>query len=517
MKPLRTIATAATSVAIALATVLSGAGVTLADKGTPVNGRNTYYMATKTGPDGDAWSGGSDANDGRSRRRPFLTLRHAVSQMSGGDTLVIADGIYSGEENLIDIDHLPPNGSPSAYTTIMAEHTGKVTFDGKGELKHCIHLRGRTWDAPVRYVLLQGLEWRHSQETIVSIGPADHLKIIRCGAYETYGTGYLSNAFRLYACNVLLEECWSYGAANYNFIGGQNAIFRRCVVRHDRYSNYPSQSAFAVYGFAEKRTGTNIEFQNCIAIDADQHAYCTGEDGKPHMAQTWMFRFLAKDVHLRGCISLNNKVCVGVGGSFIHEGTYVKFTDSVLHWGSRFGNRTRLRRRRLRPLPHRRHPSRRALLGLRNSVRGKPQTNQQLDYLRARRAVGHLRRQRQKRLQLPVRQPRELPRTSPAGRPRLLYGEQQRRQPADRNARQRQTGVAIPAPCRGGLGSGRGGFGRGRHRPDDSQAGGQIRHTLGRTGLQPAPGRHERTGRRRPMAFPQRSHAQRKDEPISLR
>jgi len=143
--------------------------------------RRTYYMATETGPGGDVWSGGSDTNDGLSRKRPFLTLRRATMQMKGGDTLVIADGTYTGEENLIDIHHRPPNGSPDGYTTIMAEHTGKVTFDGKGELKHCIHLQAWGWNKPACYIHLEGIEWCHSTDTIVRIEHADHITIIRCG------------------------------------------------------------------------------------------------------------------------------------------------------------------------------------------------------------------------------------------------------------------------------------------------------------------------------------------------
>ena len=80
----------------------------------------TYYMATT----------GSDSVNG-SQGTPWLTLRHAMTSMAGGDTLVIEDGTYVGVNNRLDQNYRPPTGTSTAYTIIKARNEGAVTFDGE--------------------------------------------------------------------------------------------------------------------------------------------------------------------------------------------------------------------------------------------------------------------------------------------------------------------------------------------------------------------------------------------------
>ncbi len=69
-----------------------------------------WYMATN----------GSDGNSCSSSTSPCATLQGAFGKMSGGDTLYLANGTYTGSGNLINQNNQPPNGSAGNYTTIRA-------------------------------------------------------------------------------------------------------------------------------------------------------------------------------------------------------------------------------------------------------------------------------------------------------------------------------------------------------------------------------------------------------------
>ena len=58
----------------------------------------------------------------------FANLRAAIAGMSGGDTLIIRDGVYSGVNNTLNQWSLPPSGTREQFTTIKAEHDGKAIF-----------------------------------------------------------------------------------------------------------------------------------------------------------------------------------------------------------------------------------------------------------------------------------------------------------------------------------------------------------------------------------------------------
>jgi len=59
------------------------------------------------------------------------TPHDCLAIMSGSDTLIIRDGVYTGDANTMEHSHRPPDGSLEAYTTIKAENTGKTIFDGE--------------------------------------------------------------------------------------------------------------------------------------------------------------------------------------------------------------------------------------------------------------------------------------------------------------------------------------------------------------------------------------------------
>ncbi|MEA1864976.1 MAG: hypothetical protein U9N46_07245 [Euryarchaeota archaeon] len=46
------------------------------------------------------------------------TLHDCLAMMSGGDTLIIRDGVYTGDASTMDHSHRPPDGSLEADTTM---------------------------------------------------------------------------------------------------------------------------------------------------------------------------------------------------------------------------------------------------------------------------------------------------------------------------------------------------------------------------------------------------------------
>lgn len=277
----------------------------------------TYYMATT----------GSNSNNG-SESSPWLTLIYSISQMSGGDTLIIEDGTYSGSNNIIDASpggYVPPAGSSGAYTTIRARNNGSVILDGGGSVD-LIHLEpgGQT----NYYFHFEGIIFQNSATTIAYIVRSNYIKFIECGFAES---GSTSDSLFTHTCNyVLLEDCYSWGNSRYHFhfYSTNNSIMRRCVVRHDRGS-YTFQIGFHIYNCQ------NVRVQNCIAIDSDQSSYY----GSP--SQLYSYKIPQDNqgnITFEGCIALNNDM----GGLFIQAGTN-NYVTNCLFWDTNYVQSTFIR------------------------------------------------------------------------------------------------------------------------------------------------------------------------------
>ena len=77
----------------------------------------------------------SDSGDGTSWVTAKKYITSGIGIMSGGDTLIVRDGIYSGSSNRIA--NLP-SGSAGAYTKIQAETDfGVVIQDVTSAYSHC--------------------------------------------------------------------------------------------------------------------------------------------------------------------------------------------------------------------------------------------------------------------------------------------------------------------------------------------------------------------------------------------
>jgi hypothetical protein len=227
------------------------------------------------------------------------TLRQAFAAMKGGDTLIIRDGVYTGVENMLRYDsvydgpqswHLPPSGSSSQYTVVRAEHEGQVTFDGENVRPTFVV---REFTADFQYVEFHGLKWidsalygtvdfnrnQSADSDPNRRGTISHIKFFRCGASST-GPKHVSAVWSISAGDHLLfEECYGWGSSRYVFLaqsypdainGASQIIFRRCVARHDDVDALEGYSgSFMNTGGFMSYAAPEIEFQNCIYIDAD--------------------------------------------------------------------------------------------------------------------------------------------------------------------------------------------------------------------------------------------------------
>ncbi len=202
------------------------------------------------------------------------SLQGCLALMSGGDTLIIRDGIYTGAENIIDNYHKPPNGTVDAYTKIQAENVGKAIFDGQGN-NILVNLDSAS------YITFEGIIFENSSGAVVSITNSNHIKILKCGISEagTNSEGVSGDPlFFRYNSYCLIEDTYIWGNGRYNFyiLDSDYIILRRCVNRYDRGTSvgYSNQGSFRLYGTS------NSLLQNCISIDSDQESYILTPSGE---------------------------------------------------------------------------------------------------------------------------------------------------------------------------------------------------------------------------------------------
>ncbi|MCK5321219.1 hypothetical protein KAJ38_01450, partial [Candidatus Pacearchaeota archaeon] len=279
---------------------------------------------------------GNDITGAGTTENPWATLHKAFGEMVGGDTLILKDGVYTGDANVVDHSHHPPNGNDSSYTIFLAENNGEVIFDGEG-IRQMLLLLGGGIGGNFHHISFEGIVWRNSSSSLVTVTFADHIKFFHCGTYDAGGSGQCCDSFSVsHSSYILFEDCWSYGAGRKHFYIGKSAekvIVRRGVVRHDRHFDYADQEAFMLYDSKE------VELQNCISIDGDQGNYYTGGNlvAKSFTARDIEGGFALEDCYIRGSISIGNDDMMGALGSSHNPVTFIDF----IHWDSIWGNRLR--------------------------------------------------------------------------------------------------------------------------------------------------------------------------------
>ncbi|MEK6564644.1 MAG: putative Ig domain-containing protein, partial [Candidatus Omnitrophota bacterium] len=231
----------------------------------------------------------NNGGDGLSWATAKKHINAGVSAMSGGDTLYIRDGVYTGDSNRI---RNVPSGSAGNYTRIYAENDWGVTISNPTDFPAYLNNSS--------YIEVRGVKFKDYTSLKVYVNSSNHIKIIRCSSDDNGGSsaGFLASN----SSYVLFEECYKYGASRYAFQvsagGGSSSyiIFRRCVVRWDYSDTIEPQACFANYD------QSYVYFQNCIAIDGlDIRSQEVTYDG----TKGFFTPNGANQTHFQGCIALN--------------------------------------------------------------------------------------------------------------------------------------------------------------------------------------------------------------------
>jgi hypothetical protein len=274
----------------------------------------TYYVAGSNPPSG--WSAGSNNNNGSSKSTPKLTLQAGAALMNSGDTLIVADGTYTGSANCIDPNYWhPPTGTSGAWTVIKAEHDGGVILDGQSNYYPIAimgngSLDGRTYSGGTQqYIEIRGFMAKSGSGISAAVAGADHIKFTNIGAYDP-GTGDTA-CFQIgYSTYVTLEGCFAFGEGRYKFLcyHANHSILRNCVSRQDYVNAGGDPMAdFSLY------SSTNIEVQNCIAIDGDDPTKWIniGEYAGSFACPTTSSTSSNGPINFTNCIALNNATRFG--------------------------------------------------------------------------------------------------------------------------------------------------------------------------------------------------------------
>ena len=258
----------------------------------------TYYVDGKTSDDG---GNGSILS-------PKKYITSGMKLMSAGDTLIIMDGTYTGNNNMIRYDiFLPPSGSEaSGYTTIKAENPYGVIIDGEG-IRQPVDLRNRD------YFHFDGILFKNSSGTIFAVSGTsgdkrNHIKVTRCGFEETgstYDSARSDSILFNYVSYGLIEDCFAFGTSRYAFyvLRSDHIILRRCVYRPDRMiaDGYSNTAAFRFYD------SVHSLMQNCIVIDGDTGLYYNRATRDAVPNAFWMDGVdgVSSD-KIEGCLGVNN-------------------------------------------------------------------------------------------------------------------------------------------------------------------------------------------------------------------
>jgi hypothetical protein len=214
---------------------------------------------------------GTNSGTCTSQGSPCATLQYAFTKMSGGDTLYLADGTYTGSGNLIDQNNLPPSGSAGNYTTIRATNipcqdsvacnqTLKVAFDSGAGLS----MDG--W-ATSSYVKIQGIFFKGS----AGLFGTQHWYLKQC-AVQGNADGNNATITVMSAPYTLLEDVLAFGKGRYKFLfydydrAGTPLynVCRRCISRNDWSNDANNPAAGQTVYLAH-----DIAFLNSIDIDGD--------------------------------------------------------------------------------------------------------------------------------------------------------------------------------------------------------------------------------------------------------
>jgi hypothetical protein len=277
---------------------------------------------------GTRTSGASTPGDW-SNSNCYSTIGVAIDRMSGGDEVVVNDGIYTGINNAIGRRNGTniPSGTASEYTVIRARNPFKVTIDSgiSGEWDYygrMIYIAGQQY---IKIDGFKGINQDGSNNAFVTIA-GSYIKVTRCMFRTARADNRENEVFQIYGSSthhILVEDCALTGGYRYGFIvqgigsSPHQIIWRRCVIRLDWSDSDEPISGFAIYGHnASAASGPyDILYQNCIAIDSNPSV----PDATWKAYQPWYIFKGNHDIILRGCITLNNDQTGSSSGSWIRN------------------------------------------------------------------------------------------------------------------------------------------------------------------------------------------------------
>ncbi|MBN1898284.1 MAG: hypothetical protein JW827_05875 [Spirochaetes bacterium] len=250
-----------------------------------------------------------DTGDGTSWAMAKRYIQSGVALLSGGDTLIIRDGLYTGPNNMLSTGQsgsvdLPSGNNIVGYTIIRGENYLGVIIDGQ-QIWPPLYIDNEA------YIHFENLHLRYSGSNFAAnffAANCHHIKVIRCASEESWNQHF---RFR-YSHHCLFEECITWGSGSYSFIFGgsfgdyttsQYNVARRCVSRRDGHTGRPGGNQ---YGSFVTYWADHTYYQNCISVDG-----INIEVGDPNypMGSSAVFYTANGSSHYYayGCITLNDE------------------------------------------------------------------------------------------------------------------------------------------------------------------------------------------------------------------
>lgn|GEM_PF-4698637 len=242
---------------------------------------------------------GSNANAGTDPASAFQTLRHAVQQMAGGDTIKIAPGNY-GEGPIYDI----PSGAPGTPTIIEGTGAtpGEVVFEGGGSRNFCL-----VPNATSHYVV-RNLRFQNYTSAAIHVNEKDasNQRVFfprKTGVvFEDLELHNMKRGFELYSIEnlrVARVHTTDTEVAGFYLINGDRVWVRDSSFRG---STDPNDGDGLILQSVSKAI-----VENCVASD-------NVEDGFDVGLHAPLLDLPSEDITFRNCVAYNN------GGGFTASG-----------------------------------------------------------------------------------------------------------------------------------------------------------------------------------------------------
>ena len=211
------------------------------------------------------------------------TIAAASAASRSGDTIIVRDSItpFVDPANHIYNDgggqgSWPTNGTPRAYTTIMAENPGGVTLDGANS-RRPIYGKGSyvSFDGSpgtaytLEYVAVKGfVAGRSVTSGPITLVHTNHIKLMHCGAFDQAADS--GSAINLARCGyTLIESCYIYGHFREAIMHwlSEYTIMRRNIARRDGNASREPLGGYVHYASRDSH------LQSSIIIDFDRTDY----------------------------------------------------------------------------------------------------------------------------------------------------------------------------------------------------------------------------------------------------